>query len=253
MNNNLTQGGNYAILPAHIRYDKNLTDSEKLLFCELTALSNVQGYCYAGNKYLSEIYGVTKETISRRVGRLEKKGYVRVVLIRKGKEITGRHIYPLMDSSTPIDANVNTPIDITVKTPIDANVKENNLSLNKLNENNLKRKDDDKYVIEIRSIIEFYENNGFGQSSPHFFESVQKWMEEGFDSQVIIKALKIAVESNRRDIKYLNGIFKNWRARNTKTLASVEAEEKAWNSRKQNSNKTKGIPNPHVYDDDLPF
>lgn len=133
----LINGGNYAILPANIRYDKNLTDSEKLLFCELTALSNKNGYCYAGNKYLSEVFGVTKETISRRLSRLEKKGYIKSKIIRNGKEITARHIYPLMDTSIPIDTNVNTPIDDTVMTPIDANVKENNLSINNLNNNNL--------------------------------------------------------------------------------------------------------------------
>lgn len=133
----LINGGNYAILPANIRYDKNLTDSEKLLFCELTALSNKNGYCYAGNKYLSEVFGVTKETISRRLSRLEKKGYIKSKIIRNGKEITARHIYPLMDTSIPIDANVNTPIDDTVMTPIDANVKENNLSTNNLSTNNL--------------------------------------------------------------------------------------------------------------------
>src|SRR5699024_503397 len=156
--NDLTQGGNYAILPAAIRYDNNLTDSEKLLFCELTALSNKMGYCYASNKYLSGIFNVTVETVSRRINRLKNKGYLRVELIRDGKEIKERHIYPLMDVSRGIDANVKRGIDANVKRGIDANVKrgidanvkrgidanvkENILYNNNLNNNNLNNNKD---------------------------------------------------------------------------------------------------------------
>ncbi len=39
-------------------------------------------------------------------------------------------MYPLTQSSIPIDAKIDTPIDNSVDTPIDANVKENNTSIN---------------------------------------------------------------------------------------------------------------------------
>ena len=44
----------YAVIPAYVRYDKDLTPNAKLMFGELTALSNDKGYCYASNKYFSE-------------------------------------------------------------------------------------------------------------------------------------------------------------------------------------------------------
>ena len=37
----------YAIIPAKVRYDKNLKPAEKILYGELTALSNKNGYCHA--------------------------------------------------------------------------------------------------------------------------------------------------------------------------------------------------------------
>ena len=40
MNNNPTY---YAVLPADVRYDTNLSPQEKILYAEITALSNKEG------------------------------------------------------------------------------------------------------------------------------------------------------------------------------------------------------------------
>ena len=68
----------YAIIPAEVRYDSRLSSSQKLLYAEITALSNQSGYCWASNKYFSELYGVGKNTISTWMSGLCKCGYVKV-------------------------------------------------------------------------------------------------------------------------------------------------------------------------------
>lgn len=138
-NKDLMQGGNFAILPAHIRYNKDLTDSEKILFCEITALSNKNGYCYASNKYLSEIYGVSIDTISRRVNKLKKKGFVDVQLIKaKGSNnIKERRIYPYVDLPTGIGKVAGSGIGKVADRGIGNSAEDNNLSINNLNTNNL--------------------------------------------------------------------------------------------------------------------
>lgn len=120
----------YSIITANVRYDNRLTDSEKLLFAEITSLSNKYGYCTASNGYFAKLYDVVKETISRRISKLAKFGYLHIEIIREGNEVKQRKMYPLTQSSVPIDAKINTPIDNSVNTPIDANVKENNTSNN---------------------------------------------------------------------------------------------------------------------------
>ncbi|MEJ7529189.1 helix-turn-helix domain-containing protein [Staphylococcus hominis] len=131
----------YSIITANVRYDNRLTDSEKLLFAEITSLSNKYGYCTATNSYFARLYEVVKETISRRISNLTKYGYLKIETVKDGKQIKQRKMYPLTQSSIPIDVKINTPIDNSVNTPIDANVKENNTSINNTSINNINRID----------------------------------------------------------------------------------------------------------------
>lgn len=98
----------YAVLPANVRYDKNITPNAKLLYAEITALCNDKGYCWAGNAYFAELYGVTKTSISNWISSLQKNGYIDIQLIYKenSKEIQSRHIS--IANNIPIQNNLNT-------------------------------------------------------------------------------------------------------------------------------------------------
>ena len=106
----------FGILPANVRYDKNLKPMEKILYTEISSLTNKDGYCYATNSYFSKLYEVHKNTVGSWINNLEKQGYIKSVLIyKKGtKEIIERRIY------------INQKID----TPINENIEENNTSIN---------------------------------------------------------------------------------------------------------------------------
>ena len=99
----------YGIMPANVRYDKNLKPMEKILYTEITALSNKEGYCFASNSYFGELYEVNKKTVSAWVNNLEKQGYIKIVLIYKQgtKEIIERRIY-INQKVSPINKNVDT-------------------------------------------------------------------------------------------------------------------------------------------------
>lgn len=85
----------YAIIPAKVRYDKRLNSTAKLLYGEITCLATKEGYCWATNKYFSELYDVSDDTIRRYLTQLEEAGYIRRVMIYKenSKEILERRIY----------------------------------------------------------------------------------------------------------------------------------------------------------------
>ena len=127
--------GYYGILPANIRYDKNLKPMEKIMYSELTALSNKNGYCNATNSYFAELYEVSKNTVSLWISDLEKAGYIKTKLIYEAgtKNIKERRIY----ISDPITKNDDTyhekevdPITKNDDTPITKNREDNNTSIN---------------------------------------------------------------------------------------------------------------------------
>lgn len=94
MNTENEQPNYYSILTANVRYDKNLKANEKLLFSEITALSNKYGYCTASNRYFAELYQVTDRVIRKWISDLAQLGYLKIILVSKDGKIIGRKMYP---------------------------------------------------------------------------------------------------------------------------------------------------------------
>lgn len=82
----------YAVIPAEVRYNEDLRPNEKLLFGEITALSNATGICTASNNYFARLYSVVPSAITKWVSDLEKYDYIEVEYVKEGKEIKQRII-----------------------------------------------------------------------------------------------------------------------------------------------------------------
>lgn len=78
----------WGVIPAPIRGDQTLTDKAKLLYADLTALSDETGYCWASNNYLAQLYRCGERTISRSISQLADLGFIRVEIV-PSKERTG--------------------------------------------------------------------------------------------------------------------------------------------------------------------
>lgn len=71
--------------------DKDIK-SELGLLLIISSLCAEKGYCYANNKYLSELFGVTEISISTKIKKLEEKGYIEVSYKKRGCEVIERYI-----------------------------------------------------------------------------------------------------------------------------------------------------------------
>lgn len=128
--------GYTAVLPPRVRYDQTLPDSAKLLYAEVTAMSDVTGYCWATNAYLARLLGVTKCHASKLLAKLEERGYVEIQVIKTEKGgVEERRIFltdlglvrlpPPLQGDGGIVKKDNTPI-----------VKKDNTTMNDNNINN---------------------------------------------------------------------------------------------------------------------
>ena len=143
----------YGILPANVRYDKELKPMEKILFTEISSLTSKEGYCYAKNSYFAELYDVHKNTVGNWINNLVKRGYLKSVIIyEKGtKNIQERRLYITTPTNEKTDTSINKKIDTCqsknleginekIDTPINEKIEDNNTSINNtsllLNNNN---------------------------------------------------------------------------------------------------------------------
>lgn len=124
----------YAIIPANVRYDPDLTPNAKLLYGEITALTNEKGYCWATNKYFANLYKCTPQAISKWTKILEKKNYITIKYVYKdnSKEIDQRIICLVDKVSTNINGVSTNVSEVSTNDEegYQQKVKENNTSSN---------------------------------------------------------------------------------------------------------------------------
>lgn len=120
----------YAIIPAKVRYDQNVPANAKLLYGEITALCNKEGYCWATNAYFANLYGVHKNTVSDWIAKLVIAEHITLELIYEegtrqvkyryirlaGQGIKENHDRPIQeiaeDNNTRLSTKVNTTSNI---------------------------------------------------------------------------------------------------------------------------------------------
>lgn len=167
----------YAIIPANVRYDRDLIPSAKLLYGEITALCNEKGFCWAKTQYFQDLYGVSRISIQKWLKSLEVNGYISREVIYK-------------ENSKEVDKRV---IRI-VNTPSKEKLTENNTSNNTINE----EEDIYKYKEIHDKIITLSEKN-----TEHARKILQVYQFLK-NANVSIKDINEIIEFLYGNIQYLN-------------------------------------------------
>lgn len=158
----------YAILTAEVRYDKRLSSSAKLLYAEITALTNMNGKCFATNMYFAELYGVSKNSVQKWLTQLEEYGYIeRLIQYKPGtKEIEKRLIRVCIstrkENFTTVDIKKDTTPNIknytynnTTKVEVNNTLTESN-NINLKNVNKLTQKNEKNFTPPTKDEVKEY-------------------------------------------------------------------------------------------------
>ena len=71
--------------------DKEIKNELNLLLI-ISSLCAREGYCYASNKYLAELFNITEISISNKIKKLEKENYIEIEYEKRGCEVISRKI-----------------------------------------------------------------------------------------------------------------------------------------------------------------
>ena len=78
MENENERPGFWAVLPAAVRYDPQLPSTAKLLYAEISSLTDMRGYCFAPNSYFMEMFRISERTLQDHLRTLKAGGYIRI-------------------------------------------------------------------------------------------------------------------------------------------------------------------------------
>lgn len=68
----------YVEVPMIVLLDNDISSTSKLLMGLITTLTMKEGFCYASNKYLSNLLKVSRRTITSCISYLKRKNYIKV-------------------------------------------------------------------------------------------------------------------------------------------------------------------------------
>jgi hypothetical protein len=196
----------YAVIPAAVRY-ANITPNAKLLYAEITALLQMNGVCFATNKYFSLLYNKNKTTISRWINELKKNGFIEITYTYKegSKEIANRYIQICYEGISKNDKGLLAKM-------LKNNITSNN---NNITYNNNKGRFKKPIIDEVKNYCILRNNNIDAEAFIDFYES-KNWM----------------VGKNK--MKDWKAAVRTWERRETKTTTSkLHAQINEWQEAKK--------------------
>lgn len=84
--------GYYAVIPATVRYS-DIPPNAKLLYGEISALCNKEGFCWATDAYFAALYKVKRQTVNGWISTLAKNGCIHIKTITNEAGLRKRKIH----------------------------------------------------------------------------------------------------------------------------------------------------------------
>ena len=129
-----------------------------------------------------------------------------------------------------LSTKTRTPYPSKHGNPIHEKTEDNITSINN------KKEEEGKnfFQQDLKEVISFYENN-ITLITPYVAEDIEKYLQEGLKSELIVETMKEAVSRNKRNWKYIKSILNDCCDNNIKTAEQFKIKQEEFKSNKNHN------------------
>ena len=202
----------YALCLNEWAIDKTIK-SELGLLLIVSSLTAENGYCYASNSYFSKLFEINEVSVSRKLKKLIKKGYISISYEKRGAEVIKREIRLTKMLTDGLQKDQST---------INKNVKENNTSNNNIYINQKSNKKDQKFSFNLSQKTQ-YEN-----LSQEYKDQLQKEI-ESLNGNLSYDDFILSLEAKGYQYKNFLSAYKQWN-KNAKPTQQKQTQNRSQNA-----------------------
>ena len=216
-----------------------------------------QGFFYSTIENIEKNTTLSVHKQRKALNNLKEKGLIEIkvkgIPAKRYIKIIEKQVYELLSFQFVKNSQTSlSNFEHTVSEKLSGN---NNINNNKIivvdKENEKSQEYLDEINTEPKKVLLFYEQN-IGLLSPFILEDIEEYQKQ-ISEELIIEAIKRAVESGKRNWRYAKGILNNWLSQNIKTLPEVEQNENEYKNKKNSkpiNNTANKFIKKGVYEDE---
>lgn len=216
-----------------------------------------QGFFYSTIENIEKNTTLSVHKQRKALNNLKEKGLIEIkvkgIPAKRYIKIIEKQVYELLSFQFVKNSQTSlSNFEHTVSEKLSGN---NNINNNKIIVVDKELEKSQEYLDEIntepKKVLLFYEQN-IGLLSPFILEDIEEYQKQ-ISEELIIEAIKRAVESGKRNWRYAKGILNNWLSQNIKTLPEVEQNENEYKNKKnskQINNTANKFIKKGVYEDE---
>ncbi|UXS59864.1 DnaD domain protein [Staphylococcus ureilyticus] len=222
------ESGNFVTVHKDFIYDNKLSARSKgILLYLLSRPNDWQIYTSEVQKHMKD--GV--KSVNSAVNELISIGYIKRTLKRSENGTFKGYEYQVYEIPTemPLAENGSTENGLSVNGETEnrkGHTTNNNRTNNDLTYND-NTKNDSSNQPQQSNVYDFYQKNGFGIMRPIIIDQIKDWINDFGENgeEIVIEALKEAVNQNVTNWSYTNAILKSWYNDNIKSIEDVQARK----------------------------
>lgn len=121
----MTEERTFLKLDGVMKNKESIPPSGRIIYAEVCALAQKEGYCYASNKYFSSVYHLSIQSVSRLLNALKKQGFLEISYGKDERGYRRRFMKSKVETSVLKTLNASSQ---KCEVPISVNAKHNKKS-----------------------------------------------------------------------------------------------------------------------------